>query len=612
MRVLGAKLRWGQSKRQEEAMNTKRSAFMLIMMLLILGGNAAAQQNAPDDSKAETEPLAAPTQSPRNQLKLNYEEYFASGPVPDLTEEISIDLLDIDAIRLAIEAQPSYQVLRLSLQEVIQMALERNNDIIIAGIDSQATEADIRAAKGEFDPTLQANYRFTESNASASQQIRVFGRVSTLQNLRATSSAGVAGKLHTGTLYNLSLNVNRERTTFGGFEPDHDATLAFTLTQPLLRGLGLKVNRVRIKQARNTQRISAAQFQLTLMTVIGDLIKAYWDHVGTIESLHVQTVALKNAERLLKINETRYQLDAAAKIDILQAKGGVAARQSDLIAARSLVEDAGDLLKLTMDLDEDGRFSGARIVPLDRPNLEAIGPFDANKYEADRIISVDRALLYRPEMRMTRIEIENARLSELSTKNALLPQLDFVGSLSTGGRDRHLDQTFQGLQDRQDDAYSYGVQASVPLGNRTARGNHQRAMNTTRRAEQRAHQTLRTLESNVHRAARAVMTNQILVESNTQARRMQEVNVVAEETRMQLGVTTSFQVLQVQEQLTTALTQELQARIAYEKARVDLQVAEGTLLKNFGIDLEPPEDLGPIGYFRSVVPERASFTPHWE
>ena len=101
------------------------------------------------------------------------------------------------------------------------------------------------------------------------------------------------------------------------------------------------------------------------------------------------------------------------------------------------------------------------------------------------------------------------------------------------------------------------------------------------------------------------MTNHILVESNRQARRLQEVNVVAEEKRLRLGVTTSWQVLQVQEDLTAAQTLEVQSQTAYEKALTDLLLAEGTLLENWNIAFEPPEEADAIGYFGSMM-------PHWK
>ncbi|HNR37014.1 MAG TPA: hypothetical protein PKO36_17700, partial [Candidatus Hydrogenedentes bacterium] len=90
--------------------------------------------------------------------------------------------------------------------------------------------------------------------------------------------------------------------------------------------------------------------------------------------------------------------------------------------------------------------------------------------------------------------------------------------------------------------------------------------------------------------------------SNRQAKQLQEANVIAEEKRLRLGVSTSYRVLQVQQDLTLAQTQELQARIAYEKALVELRLSEGTLLESLGIDFCPPEPEAPVTFGRSIRP----------
>ena len=126
-----------------------------------------------------------------------------------------------------------------------------------------------------------------------------------------------------------------------------------------------------------------------------------------------------------------------------------------------------------------------------------------------------------------------------------------------------------------------------------------------RQQEQRLKQTKQRVMLSVRMSVRALVSSQILIESNQQTRILQEANVAAEEKRMSLGVTTSQQVLDIQEDLTEAQTQEIQSMVNFEKALVDLQVSEGMLLQNRGIIYEPHEEMNPLGFFRSTIP----FTP---
>ncbi|MCH7960544.1 MAG: TolC family protein, partial [Candidatus Hydrogenedentes bacterium] len=105
-------------------------------------------------------------------------------------------------------------------------------------------------------------------------------------------------------------------------------------------------------------------------------------------------------------------------------------------------------------------------------------------------------------------------------------------------------------------------------------------------AEQRLDKTRLDTMLSVRIALREVATSEILVESTRQARILQEANVAAEEKRLHLGVTTSQNLLDIQEDLTAAQTQEVQVAIGLEKSLVNLKIAEGTLLKKLGIDFE--------------------------
>jgi outer membrane protein TolC len=126
----------------------------------------------------------------------------------------------------------------------------------------------------------------------------------------------------------------------------------------------------------------------------------------------------------------------------------------------------------------------------------------------------------------------------------------------------------------------------VPIRNRAAKGVYKRAELTTRQAEQQREKVKQQIILAVRMAMRAVDTSRTLVESTRQTRMLQETNVAAEEKRLKLGVTTSYHVLQVQEDLTTARTAEVQSLTSFEKAVAELQLAEGTVLKNFGVEFE--------------------------
>ncbi|NLV44352.1 MAG: TolC family protein [Candidatus Hydrogenedentes bacterium] len=560
---------------------------------------------APPGASQEDLPLEAPAET----LTDTTTEIPVEAPAPyqtNLKDVISEDLIDLSALRSALDRPVETDVMRLTLNEAIQVAIKNNPDIIIAQFDPAKAEAETYAAGGEFDPILQQKLSYSDTTSSLDQTVRSFVNFlgsfgySVVDSTSILSESSLAGKLHYGTQYAVQLSSNYEKGTFGNYQAEYSATLGLTLTQPLLRGFGREINRVRIRAGQNLRKISEAQARLTVMNKTADTIKAYWDLVAATENARVQEEALRNAERLMKISETRRDIGTAADIDVLQAKAGVAMRQSELIQAYARISDAGDMLKLLLNLEENGRFSKITILPVDRPNPNAATVFDTGNYDESLDLSVQRALELRPENEMSDLEIANALMEEEKARNDMLPQFDLVGSYARGGRSSEMGRTLTGILEGQDEAFSVGFQASVVLGNRAARGAHQRARINKRQAEERRKQARMAMMMRVHYAARSVLSNQALVESTRQASRLQEANVNAEERRLRIGITTSYQVLRVQEDLTAAQAQELHARIAFEKALVELQLAEGSLLENFGIHYSMDISETPVTWVQSI------------
>jgi len=534
----------------------------------------------------------------------------AAGAAPiesRVTRDIDVDLIDLDRLREAVEGERGRDQVRLSLEQCVFLALENNQNILVTEYEPLKAAGDILAARGVFDPMLTSMATYLRASQQASPEIRQFGGIDSTEVYRTSSSTAVAGMMPWGTLYNLQFDLSKEETTWNMFWEEWAGSVTLSVAQPLLRGRRRAVNTARIRIAKRAEEAAHEQLRLVVMTTVADAIKAYWDLVGAIETVKVSQESLANAERLLDINNKRLAIGTAAAIEVLQAKAGVATRQSELIAARARVSDAEDALKHLLDMRESGLFSTKQIVPLDRPAVAGLDLDELAKSEAALEESSAAALEHRPEIALGQIEIEMARLDRGVAGDNLLPDFSVTGSLTQGGRDHFLRESFRGIRERRDKAYTVGFNASMPLGNRLARGTFQRADRTLHQAEKRLEKTKQELLLQVRLAARAVDTSQILVESNRQTRALQETNVVAEEKRLRLGVTTSYQVLQIQGDLTAAQTQEVQAQVAYEKALVDLRLAEGAILSALGIEFGAPEPERPVSYVRSVVPGRADF-----
>jgi outer membrane protein TolC len=550
------------------------------------GNQSAITPVVPPEAKA-VEPSDAPLTPEQVQL---------------LNQTIDIGRIDVERLRDVLEGESAVEPVRMTLQDCIRLAIENNPDLQIVQYEELKANADIMTARGEFDPVLQGQANYLVAQQETSPEYQSFGAPAAVESYRTTSKLGISGKIkETGTMFDASFALDKEQSTFNKFKKLWSGGLTLTVSQPLLKNRG-SINAARISLAKKAQQMSELQVRTALLTTVSQVTKSYWDLVGAILNVQVREQSLANAERLLEISRKRLDIGTGAAIDVLQAKAGVSTRQSDLIAARSRVADAEDLIKQILNMREAGVFSSRHIMPLDRPAVAEVSLEKLKNVDRELKKSIELALANRPEMLNAQLEIESAKIDRRRAANQMLPDVSVTGSAFNGERGDYIQDVFKGVTERPDNFYSVGVKGAVPLGNRAARGAYQRADLTSRQAGLKREKTKQDLMLRVRLAARAVHTSQILVDNNRQARTLQETNVAAEEKRLRLGVSTSYRVLQVQEDLALAQTNELQAQIGYEKALIDLKLAEGTILEHYGLDFAPPPPEEPVGFFRSVLP----------
>lgn len=510
----------------------------------------------------------------------------ADSDAINIFDSINIELIDLQELGDRIRDRLVGEEVQLSLDDCIAMALANNSDIEIVEYERLLADSDYESARGDFDPLLSGSITHIDDSSPASPLQAQFGGFSgNVDNQLTDYQLQVGGKFtRWGTQYNVAYNLDTQSGTFTtnpltGEEIDvYTGGITTTITQPILRGRGTNLNRIRITSTENGRHISEAQIKTTALTTIGETIKAYWNLVGAIDNLAVRQQSLDNAIRLVEINETSLRIGTLAAIEVLQAKAGAATRQSELITARTTILDAEDILKNFIHLTDNSVFSSKSITPTTGPGK--VG------FDWDLEKSMTTALKNRPELTNAQLQIENAKLDSQRTGNDLLPQLDGSVSYGQNARTLHHSDVYDGIRDKDGRSWNVGITGSIPILNRTAKGAHNRARQFEQQQERRLAKAQQDIMLDVRTAIRGIVTSELLVETNRQARILQEANVAAEERRLSLGVTTSQIVLDRQEDLTLAQTEELRSIVDYEKALVQLQMAEGVLLDNLNIELE--------------------------
>jgi outer membrane protein len=486
------------------------------------------------------------------------------------------------------------RALKLSLVDALRTAMQRNLGVELQSFDYRMAGHSLRSQYTLYDWFGQATIEHGESEGATISRTEPTSAGTTRANF------GVAQNLPAGGNYFLGLNSSRQ-TTVGGFtdiSPAYRPSLVFAATQPLARNFGVDVTRRGILIARNTLGINREQFRTALMDTAVGVEQAYLDLVYARRAVEVVKESLFLARDQARITQIRIDVGASAPLDILQPRVTIATTEEQLITSVALVRDAEDRLRALLNLDP---------AEWDRP----IVPTDPVEYTALPVspeTAVARALELRPELRQAALTTDTRRVQYVYARNQVLPQVDFnidysasgvagrtpivdpvtgqpTGRFNSTGYSDALSQVFG----NDFPSWTFGLQLGVPITNIGARAEARRAELDLQSSRTSQEQTRQNITIAVRAAARDVETTSRTIVASRTAREAAERNLEAERRRYENGMTTNFQVLQIQQQLSDSRVRELQALVGYNQAVANYHRQVGDILEARNIAIDEPE-----------------------
>jgi len=448
-----------------------------------------------------------------------------------------------------------------------------------------------------FDPQLTGLVNWTHQTAPQIDYLSY--DTNSLVTRTTTANAGYQQSFSTGT--QVSVNFDNSRTGLNSlsssYNPFTQSSLGLTVTQPLMRGFGINMNRRFIRIASNEQKITSLLFQQQLIETVYGVIRLYTDLVALTEDVKVKQETVRLAEKLFDDTKAQVEEGTLAPVEMTRAKAQVSASQQDLINATGLLEEQEAILKtvLTRRGNEDPEVAAARIIPTDALNVP-------EKDEARPIQeALAAAVANRPDLGQAKIQVENSQIGLEGSRNLLRPEVDLVGVAQNsglagvlnpmapspnppyaGGYGDVLNQLFT----RKFPTYGIGVQVTVPLRNRVAEADVARDELQLRQSEVRVRQLQNQVRLEVEDALIAMRRARASYEAAVQTRLLQQESLEAEQAKYEVGASTSFFVIQYESLLSQARSSEVAAKSAYVKARAALQRATGNILSENNVSLE--------------------------
>jgi outer membrane protein TolC len=470
----------------------------------------------------------------------------------------------------------------MALTDCFTEALKHNLNLQIEQTVPQISLYNLQSAYGGYDPqfVLGGQHSYNDSGAYVQDGSVI---LPTIDNQNSFNSA-FTGVTPWGMSYNLGGNISEQhvnKTVFNTnsfYLPDRSSgAVGLSVTQPLLKNFWIDDNRLTIQIAKTQLKISEQALRQQIITTVTAVENAYYELIFARENVNVEQEALVLAQTQLDQDKQRVQVGSLAPLDVQQDEAQVAQSHANLIAAQNTLSVAQNTLK-NLITDRYSQWHDVDIQPIARLMAER-QLFDVQD-------SWSKGMTERPDLVQARLNVEQQGIQLKFYRNQLFPEVDLIGSYGFNGSGNEYRDSFSQMNDASRPYYSYGGQLTIPLSNVKARNN----LKAGKATEKQLLLQLKQLEQNVmvqiDNAVKAAQSAWESADATKSARIYAEAALDAEQKKYAVGKSTTFTVLQLQNNLTSARSQEIRALANYNQALANLAAAEGSTLQRHNLDVE--------------------------
>jgi outer membrane protein TolC len=548
--------------------HVSRTAKVWALGLLIVGaaGRAAAQEQPPAPGGAQPPAQGAPAlPEPQGGAAAQpIDRYVVGQARPPVVEGTNL--------------------LELTLEQAQEIALEKNLDLKAARLTPQGVDYQLQAARAAFTPRIGGTYGYNNQSRPNNSSILDpnLRSVNTI-NQQFNSNLNQVLPWH-GANYSVSFNNSRQATNSlqTPRSPAFNTQLSANFSLPLLAGFRTDNTRNQLKTLAVQRQVADVQLTAAIENTKASVRTAYWNLKQAIEQIEIQQRALDLANRLYQDNRIKVEIGTMAPIDTVQSEAQVASAEQALLAARVAWQTAELNLKRLLANGPEDELYKSTVHPAETPVLTV--------QSVDIPSAVRTALEQRTDLVQARKNIEISQFNLEVTRDETKPDLTFNTSYQLQGLGGPIRQIQAGeivgitpggyvdalgqIRALDIPTWTMNFQFAYPLGLRAEKANYARALLQYDQSQA----TLKAQELQVS----AAVTNAGLAVENTYKQYLaaqknseaQERNAIAEQTRFDVGMSTNYNVVQAQNNLTTARLTELRALISYLNAIAEFDRAQ--------------------------------------
>jgi len=471
-------------------------------------------------------------------------------------------------IAAAAAAEPT--PLELSYEQALRQAQSANPALIGSRFDVEAADGALLAAKGIFDPTLNAS---TTTNQFTSESTREFGEVIT-EFQSFNWRAGVNQFFPTGTNVGVEWSTTSSRFKYelrgSGMvveseEPLYESRMVATLTQSLLDGHRLASNLEGVRQASRAKDVAEATQRATRQQTLADTASAYWNTRTQLKLSEIARLAVDTAKEEQRVVYAKVEQGTLAPVERARVDALAVQAEREFLTAMDTAKNTEDSLLLLI-----GEAPGTPIILTTEPADPIALSLNLDVIEA-------AALENNAEILAARLNEDAMDMAYRDAKHRRLPQLDLNASYALVGYEPTVSDASSELFGGDLPEWSVGGTFSMPLLSRADRGQALQAGAQAAKARSERLTLERNTRSQVRTQARAVEAAFLQVSLARANLDLAEQTLSADRALADAGRVIQKDLLESIRGVDDARAQLEQAKVDYQLALIELERLKGTL-----------------------------------
>jgi len=472
----------------------------------------------------------------------------------------------------------------LTLQDAVNIALNRSYEVQSFKMDVEKSEHDYNFFKANFRPYANINFQtpnFSENvvDLSLPGQLPVYNSRGTFRyqtSLNFNYVIPTNGKFTlSSTIYHTANEVYKDttirenpqnppvKTKYKTTNKQAYTNLRLSFSQPIFTDNTLKEN---LKSAELGYERSLKKFNRGERDIIYDVTSAFYSLYRATRQLEIYQERMENSKSSYEMAQQKFEAGIIAEVDAMQLHVDYASSEADILSQEGRLEREKDLFKqlIGLELEDD---------------IEVVPDMSYTYFEIDEDYAINYALENRAEIREREIAIEMSRINMRRVrrgrefKGNVNAYYDFTGvsSLTQGDPAELFSSSLTDFRKRPQNigvvlSFEYPI---LDWGRNSAQV--QSAQVSIEEAELELENYKTTMIRDIRNVTRNVMESrsrlEILKESQDIAEKMYEMS----KERFEMGHITSQELAQQQERLTSAQSNFLNAFITYKLNTADLK-----------------------------------------